>query len=340
MKRAGDGLIGNLTSSDYMVYSVGSPPVKARPGDSGGPMIANNMVLGVNRAINYGYNDGKSYCQRLDVDALGLLDGLRKFCVPKFEIQVAFEADDATMVVADPIRATTISDGIVKQLNDCPSDATIDNKRCVTHNLRQGTVTLTSAIDKPGYVFDGWNSPTNGDCPCSDSTSRTCTFEMEEGDHEQEGDGYTCVAKYKHLTSCPGIPGGLGAWTLLTSAEASTIDTTKNKQYLYVAPNEHWYLSPITTLSWNWNGGQLLTGSYKYCDGVNEAEYTCSNRDNNEPPDFGIGCSDGLGGEWKTVPLYTKDPAAGQCNICQDYPNAFGGAVCQDGISIYYKYAP
>lgn len=53
-----------------------------------------------------------------------------------------------------------------------------------------------------------------------------------------------------------------------------------------------------------------------------------------------MGCSNGGGNTLKTLPIFTYDPTAGQCETCQDSPNAFGGAVCQTGISIYFCYVP
>jgi hypothetical protein len=128
-----------------------------------------------------------------------------------------------------------------------------------------------------------------------------------------------------------------GNWTLVTSAVAPTIAGGANKQYLYVAPNGRWYQSPVTTQSWNWGFYQALNGTYTYCNGTSVGSFGCNSAEGGH---FGIGCSNGPGGTFKTLPIYSASPGAGQCEVCQDQPNAFGGGVCQLNVSIYFRYVP
>lgn len=113
------------------------------------------------------------------------------------------------------------------------------------------------------------------------------------------------------------------------------VDPAKSKQYLYVAPNNHWYLSPVTVLSWTWASYQAQGGQYAYCDGTQTGVFSCTPV---EGGDFGVGCSNGPGAGKKALPIYSSNPPAGQCEICQDVPNAFGGAACEMGVSIYFRY--
>jgi hypothetical protein len=107
------------------------------------------------------------------------------------------------------------------------------------------------------------------------------------------------------------------------------------KQYLYVGPGNRWYLSPITMDSWSWSAYQALTGTYTYCDGTNTGTFPCNG---GESGTFGVGCSNGPNATFKTLPIYASNPPQGQCTICQDKPDAFGGPVCQTNVSIYYHY--
>ena len=147
------------------------------------------------------------------------------------------------------------------------------------------------------------------------------------------GAGETCQSGSCQST-CPGFPAG--NWTLLTSSVAAGLNTSLVKQYLYIDPsNNHWYLSPQTTLTWNWGYYQALNGTYTYCNGSGIGTFGCSSA---EGGNFGIGCSNGPGGTCKCLPIYSDNPSGGQVEICQDCPNAFGGGVCEYPIDVYYTY--
>jgi len=127
-----------------------------------------------------------------------------------------------------------------------------------------------------------------------------------------------------------------GGWTNLIAAVASALPAGE-KRYLYVY-NDRWYESPLTVLDWDWTvGGRQLTGTYDYFDGSAVGSFTCSG--STETPLFGVGCSNGAGGTLKCLPYYAADPAGGQCEICQDQPDAFGTGPCApaDSVKVYYR---
>ena len=125
-----------------------------------------------------------------------------------------------------------------------------------------------------------------------------------------------------------------GGWTRVTSAVAATLDTVTSKAYLYLS-GDHWYRSPATTLAWSWSSVQQLTGDYAYYNGTVTSAFTCAG--SAELPWFGIGCGAGPGPTFKVLPATTSDPALGTCTVCQDQPNAFGGAVCHTDVGIYVR---
>jgi hypothetical protein len=110
-----------------------------------------------------------------------------------------------------------------------------------------------------------------------------------------------------------------------------------NKQYLFVGPNNRWYLTPITTLSWDWSEYQELTGAYGYCDGTAIGTFTCNGGEDGE---FGVGCSNGSDTNFKALPIYDFDMTLGTGTVCQDQPNAFGlvGYLCQENVEMYVHY--
>jgi hypothetical protein len=125
-----------------------------------------------------------------------------------------------------------------------------------------------------------------------------------------------------------------GGWTPLVPPVASALDTVTSKVYLYVY-GAAWYEAPASTLAWSWSSGQQLTGTYSYFTGTTGSSFVCTG--SSEVPAFGVGCSDGPGGTFKTLPYYSDDPAAGQCEVCQDQPNAFGTGSCASGVSVYVR---
>ena len=133
-----------------------------------------------------------------------------------------------------------------------------------------------------------------------------------------------------------------GAWGFLNVKAADGLNNTVSKQYLYVYQNR-WYMSPITKLSWKWDLGQELRGTYTYSDGTVKQSVECNG--SAEQPTFGVGCSDGPGSTRKVLPWTgwitsglkgTKSPNTGQGTVCQDIPAAFGPNPCYEA-TIYVR---
>ena len=131
-------------------------------------------------------------------------------------------------------------------------------------------------------------------------------------------------------------------WTLLASKVAGNLNSTVSKQYLYVY-QDRWYLSPPTKLSWSWDLGQEIPGTYKYFDGTTTGAIEC--RGSTEYPTFGIGCSEGVGNTRKVLPWTgaitatakgTKSPSTGQGTVCQEASRAFGPGPCYQA-TIYVR---
>ena len=125
-----------------------------------------------------------------------------------------------------------------------------------------------------------------------------------------------------------------GGWTPLVPPVASALDTVTSKAYLYVYGSA-WYESPPSTLAWSWSSGQQLTGQYAYFDGTTASSYSCAG--SGEVPAFGVGCSNGPGGNLKTLPYYSEDAPNAKCEVCQDQPNAFGTGACALGVAVYVR---
>lgn len=148
-------------------------------------------------------------------------------------------------------------------------------------------------------------------------------------------------------TVCQNIPAAFGpnpcyfatiyvreVYDLLTDTMATSLQPTTSKQYLYVYQNQ-WYRSPATTLTWSWQSGQQLAGSYAGFNGTAALTVTCQG--SWEQPTFGVGCSEGPGNTHKVIPWDNwitstwkgeKYPATGQGTVCQDQPGAFGPLPC------------
>jgi hypothetical protein len=115
-------------------------------------------------------------------------------------------------------------------------------------------------------------------------------------------------------------------YALLTDTVAATLQPSTTKRYLYVY-QDRWYRSPATTLSWNWQSGQQLIGTYDFFDGSTSGTVQCVGSP--ELPTFGIGCSEGAGATRKVLPWEgSKAPSTAQGTVCQDIPAAFGPEPC------------
>ena len=125
-----------------------------------------------------------------------------------------------------------------------------------------------------------------------------------------------------------------GGWMSATDAALATLEAGPSREYLYVSGTT-WYRSPATTLVWSWTTAQELSGSYTFFNGSTTSSANCGG--SGEKPQFGIGCSTGGGANYKVLPYYTSSATTGQCTVCQDVPNVFGGAACTPNVSIYVR---
>ncbi len=125
-----------------------------------------------------------------------------------------------------------------------------------------------------------------------------------------------------------------GGWTKLYPNVASSLHGNTTKEYLYLYGNR-WYRSPKTTLKWSWSSGKQLTGSYAYFNGSKGGSYTC--KGSGETPHWGVGCSNGGGGQYKTLTYYGKNPNAAQGTVCQDKPGALCGCACRSNTTMYVR---
>lgn len=126
-----------------------------------------------------------------------------------------------------------------------------------------------------------------------------------------------------------------GGWTVVTPEVAQTLKAGVGRAYLY-RKGAGWYRSPTSTLTWDWNTSQELTGTWFYYDAnvMDEKAFACNG--SAEKPAFGIGCSNGPGATLKTLPNTTKDPVNGTATVCQDQPGIFAGA-CSTLVTILVR---
>jgi serine/threonine protein kinase len=123
-----------------------------------------------------------------------------------------------------------------------------------------------------------------------------------------------------------------GGWTQLVDPVAADLSSDVTHQYLYLW-NQRWYESPPTTLTWSWNFGRELTGTYTYFDGSQMGSVTCTGSAD-ETPLFGVGCSDGPGPTTKVLPYYVPDAATGRAEVCQNLPGAFQVPACTPPMAV------
>jgi len=126
-----------------------------------------------------------------------------------------------------------------------------------------------------------------------------------------------------------------GGWTQARDVYLAELSTA-TREYLYTLGSA-WYLSPTTDLIWDWASYDVLEGSYYYSTGSVWAEgsFSCTH---GESGHWGIGCSNGGGGQWKVLPWGSgQDGDAATCPICQDQPDVFGAGACASGVSIWVR---
>lgn len=129
-----------------------------------------------------------------------------------------------------------------------------------------------------------------------------------------------------------------GGWTSLASALPSAAIVSGNKNYLYLAGSGNYFISPATSLNWDWNSGQQVTG--EYTTPLPPGSVVCTG--SAEVPLFGIGCSNGAGILEKVLPYESKDATAGTITACNHATYVFTGSsrdatYCGDNIRVFYR---
>ncbi len=125
-----------------------------------------------------------------------------------------------------------------------------------------------------------------------------------------------------------------GGWTQAIQEYLDALSTSTSRNYLY-SYGSNWYVSPSTTYVWNWSSYQALNGTYGYGTGATlTSTFSCTHAESGH---WGVGCSNGGGGTYKVLPIYTSSPSAATSTICQDRPDVFGVGACRGGASIWAR---
>ncbi len=125
-----------------------------------------------------------------------------------------------------------------------------------------------------------------------------------------------------------------GGWTLLTSAVVDKLSSGITRRYLYTY-GSGFYISPATTLVWSWSSYQALNGSYSFGTGTSiSSSFSCTS---SEGGSWGVGCSNGGGGTYKCLTIYSSSASIGEGTVCQDQPDVFGVGACASGAQLWYR---
>ena len=122
-------------------------------------------------------------------------------------------------------------------------------------------------------------------------------------------------------------------WQLATPATLRRAVPNTNFQYRYSdLATSAYYLTPVSTLVWDWNAFQGLSGEYMFvtADGTQDA-FDCTVAENGF---IGIGCSNGPGGDnWKVFADSggVTIPERAEVQVCDDHPDAFENGGCGPG---------
>jgi hypothetical protein len=222
----------------------------------------------------------------------------------------------------------------------------------------------TTACDEPtGYTDDDTDCD-DTDADVNPGASETCdgTDEDCDGDTDEDvlGDDSACAAEScaEILAARPSAtdgtyyvdPDGSGAislecdmtidgggWTAMTGDYLAGLSSGVTREYLYTYGGA-WYLSPETTQIWDWSSYYALEGDYYYgASGSTSADgsFSCTHVESGY---WGIGCSNGPGGQWKTLPWGPYvDTSAGYASVCQDQPDVFGVGACAYPAQIWVR---
>ena len=214
--------------------------------------------------------------------------------------------------------------------NPCTANTCDKGKGCQTANVANGTDCGGGKWCQTGKcVVKAWGA--------KDAPALSCQHILETGNSKGNGSYWLDpngggIGDAFQATCLMSV--AAGGWTRLYPNVASSLHGNTTKEYLYLYGNR-WYRSPKTTLVWSWSSGKQLTGSYAYFNGSSNGAYTCSG--SGEKPSWGVGCSNGGGGQYKTLTYYGKNPNAAQGTVCQDKPGALCKCACQGNVTMYVR---
>jgi hypothetical protein len=282
-----------------------------------------------------------------DADGDGFGDPSRSVtdcAAPAGYVALDTDCDDGDATV-NPA-ATETCDGMDE---DC--DGTVDDGVATTTWYLDGdgdgygdAATSYASCGTPvGYVADGTDCD-DGDALIFPEADGTCPDGLDCQDildaGKSVGDGtYTIDPDGSGTGSSPfdvlcnmSLYGG--GWTQAIQAFLDTMSTSTSHTYLY-SYGSSWYVSPSTTLVWSWTSYQAVNGTYGYGTGPSlTSTFGCTS---SEAGHWGIGCSNGGGGTWKVLPIYSSSPSAATSTICQDRPDVFGAGACRSNTSIWVR---
>jgi hypothetical protein len=126
-----------------------------------------------------------------------------------------------------------------------------------------------------------------------------------------------------------------GGWTQSIQGYLDHLSTSYTRRYLY-SEGGAWYMSPVTAYVWSWSSYQYLNGTYSYATSGTSVmgTFSCTH---GESGDWGVGCSNGGGNQYKVLPIYYSTPSSAYSMICQDKPDAFSAGACQANASIWSR---
>ena len=129
-----------------------------------------------------------------------------------------------------------------------------------------------------------------------------------------------------------------GGWTQSIQDYLDHLSTSDTRYYLYTETDggTGWYMSPATSLVWSWSSYQPLNGYYSYATSGSTASgsFYCTH---GESGDWGVGCSNGGGAQYKVLPIYYSTASSALSMICQDRPDAFSAGACQANARIWSR---
>lgn len=248
--------------------------------------------------------------------------------------------DDCDSLVDEDLASTWYADADGDGYGDPAAPVTACSSAglsAVGTDCDDGAATTFPGADEPcddvdndcdGVIDDGADA-----CPAG----RNCLDILESGGSTGDGtylidpDGSGGAEAFEVLCDMTSDGGG---FTQAIQAYLDALDPAESRVYLYSHAGA-WYESPATTAIWDWSTYLGVDGDYLWGTGASvDGSFPCTSLESGY---WGVGCSNGPGGEYKVLPAYLDDPGRALSEVCQDQPNHFGGGVCQEGVAIWVR---